>query len=328
MTILVTGAAGFIGFHVCQALLVRGERVLGVDNLNAYYDVRLKEARLALLEPHAGFGFARADIADREAMATTIGGGRRSITGVVHLAAQAGVRHSLVDPYAYVQANVMGQVVMLELCRTLPALEHLVYASSSSVYGGVAEAPFSTDARVDSPVSLYAATKKAGELIGHVYGHLYAVPATGLRFFTVYGPWGRPDMAYFLFARAILEGRPITLFNHGRMKRDFTCIDDVVPAVLRVLDAPPSAGGGGAVPHRLYNVGNNRPEALTDFVAALERALGRKAVIEHAPMQPGDVEETWADIAALQRDHGYAPKTTIAEGIPRFIGWYREHYGV
>ena len=327
MTILVTGAAGFIGFHVCQALLARGERVLGVDNLNAYYDVALKEARLALLQAHAGFAFARADIADRDAMVAVVAQERGSITRVVHLAAQAGVRHSLVDPYAYVQANVMGQVVILELCRGLPALKHLVYASSSSVYG-VAEAPFRVEARVDSPVSLYAATKTAGELIGHVYGHLHAVPATGLRFFTVYGPWGRPDMAYFLFTRSILEGRPITLFNHGRMKRDFTYIDDVVPAVLGVLDAPPVAEGDGAVLHRLYNVGNDRPEALTDFVAELERALGRKAVIEHAPMQPGDVEETWADIAALQRDHGYAPKTTIAEGIPRFVAWYREHYKV
>ena len=326
MTILVTGAAGFIGFHVCRALLARGERVLGVDNLNAYYDVRLKQARLAELEPHAGFGFARADIADREAVAAAVAEERGAITGVVHLAAQAGVRHSLVDPYAYVQANVMGQLVILELCRGLPALKHLVYASSSSVYG-VAEAPFRVEARVDSLVSLYAATKRAGELIGHAYGHLHAMPATGLRFFTVYGPWGRPDMAYFLFTRSILEGRPITLFNHGRMKRDFTYIDDVVPAVLSVLDAPPSAGDG-AVPHRLYNVGNDRPEALTDFVAELERALGRKTVIEHAPLQPGDVEETWADIAALRRDHGYAPKTTIAEGIPRFVAWYREHYGV
>ena len=326
MTILVTGAAGFIGFHVCKALVARGERVLGVDNMNDYYDVRLKQARLALLERQGGFTFARADIADREAVAAAIAPERQSITRIVHLAAQAGVRHSLVDPYAYVQANVMGQVVLLELCRELPALEHIVYASSSSVYGGVAEAPFSAEARVDTPVSLYAATKRAGELIGHVYGHLHAVPATGLRFFTVYGPWGRPDMAYFLFTRAILEDRPITLFNHGRMKRDFTDIDDVVPAVLSVLDAPPA--GDGAVPHRLYNVGNNRPEALTDLVAALEQAIGRKAVIEHAPMQPGDVEETWADISALQRDHGYAPRTTIAEGIPRFVAWYREHYGV
>ena len=327
MTILVTGAAGFIGFHVCKALLARGERVLGIDNLNDYYDVRLKEARLALLQAHESFAFARADISDREATAAAIEPARESIARIVHLAAQAGVRHSLVDPYAYVQANVMGQVVILELCRSLPALEHIVYASSSSVYGGLAEAPFAVDARVDTPISLYAATKKAGELIGHVYGHLFAVPATGLRFFTVYGPWGRPDMAAFLFTRAILEGRPISLFNHGRMKRDFTYIDDVVPAVLSVLDAPPTAGGG-AVPHRIYNVGNNRPEALTDYVATLEQAIGRKAVIEHAPMQPGDVEETWADISALQRDHGFEPKTTIAEGIPRFVAWYRDHYGV
>ena len=326
MAILVTGAAGFIGYHVCNALLARGERVLGVDDLNAYYDPRLKEARLARLQAHRDFTFARADIADREGMAAAIAPARTAITGIVHLAAQAGVRHSLVDPYAYVRANVMGQVVILELCRTLPALRHLVYASSSSVYGGVAEAPFAEGARVDTPVSLYAATKKAGELIGHVYGHLHAVPATGLRFFTVYGPWGRPDMAYFLFTEAILEGRPIALFNHGRMKRDFTYIDDVVPAVLSVLDAPPA--GDGAAPHRLYNIGNNRPERLTDFVAALERALGRKALVEHAPMQPGDVEETWADISALQRDHGFEPKTAIAEGIPRFVAWYREHYGV
>ena len=327
MTILVTGAAGFIGFHVCQALLQRGERVLGVDNLNAYYDVRLKEARLERLRAHGAFAFARADIADAEAMAGAVAGEREAIAGIVHLAAQAGVRHSLVDPYAYVQANVMGQVVMLELCRALPALRHVVYASSSSVYGGVREVPFAESARVDTPISLYAATKKAGELIGHVYGHLFAVPATGLRFFTVYGPWGRPDMAAFLFTRAILEGRPITLFNHGRMKRDFTCIDDVVPAVLRVLDAPP-AGGDGAAPHRVYNVGNNRPEALTDFVAVLEQAIGRAATIEHAPMQPGDVAETWADIAAIQRDHGFTPGTTIAEGLPRFVAWYRAHYGV
>ena len=327
MTVLVTGAAGFIGFHVSQALLARGERVLGVDNLNDYYDVRLKEARLARLRDRAAFAFVRADIADREAMAAAVERERGSIDRIVHLAAQAGVRHSLVDPYAYVEANVMGQLVILELCRALPALEHVVYASSSSVYGGVTQAPFSVDARVDTPISLYAATKKAGELIGHVYGHLFAVPATGLRFFTVYGPWGRPDMAAFLFTEAILDGRPITLFNHGRMKRDFTYIDDVVPAVLSVLDAPP-ARGDGTVPHRVYNVGNNRPEALTDYVAVLERAIGRKAAIELAPMQPGDVAETWADISALQRDHGFEPRTAIAEGIPRFVAWYRDHYGV
>ena len=326
MTILVTGAAGFIGFHVCKALLARGERVFGIDNLNDYYDVRLKEARLSLLQAHRCFGFARADISDREATAAALERERQSVTQIVHLAAQAGVRHSLVDPYAYVQDNVMGQLVILELCRSLPALEHIVYASSSSVYGGGAKTPFSVEARVDTPVSLYAATKKAGELIGHVYGHLFAIPATGLRFFTVYGPWGRPDMAAFIFTRAILAGRPIKLFNQGRMKRDFSYIDDVVPAVLSILDAPPV--GDGAASHRIYNVGNNRPEALTDYVAVLERTLGRKAVIEHTPMQPGEVEETWADISALQRDHGFEPKTSIAEGIPRFVAWYRDHYGI
>lgn len=325
MTILVTGAAGFIGFHVSRALLARGERVLGIDDLNDYYDVRLKEARLARLRAEAGFAFARADIAERAAVETAVAPDRESITGIVHLAAQAGVRHSLVDPYAYVRANVMGQVVVLELCRALPALAHLVYASSSSVYGGLGGGPFPIEARVDSPVSLYAASKKAGELVGHVYGHLFGVPATGLRFFTVYGPWGRPDMAAFLFARAIFEGKPITLFNRGRMKRDFTYIDDVVPAVLSVLDSPPSGGG---VPHRLYNIGNNRPESLTAYVAALERAIGRRAVIEHAPMQPGDMAETWADIGPLRRDHGFEPRTSIAEGIPRFVAWYRDYHGL
>ena len=327
MTILVTGAAGFIGFHVSRALLARGERVLGIDNVNDYYDVRLKEARLAALRASEGFDFARADIADRAAVNAAVARERESITGIVHLAAQAGVRYSLVDPYAYVQANVMGQVVILELCRTLPRLEHIVYASSSSVYGGRTEIPFPVEARVDSPVSLYAATKRAGELIGHVYGHLFVVPATGLRFFTVYGPWGRPDMAAYIFTKAIFEGRPVTLFNHGRMKRDFTYIDDVTSAVLAVLDHPPP-GGKGVVPHRLYNIGNNRAEALTACVAALERATGRKAVIEHAPMQPGDVAETWADIAAIRRDHGFEPKTSIAEGIPRFVAWYRDYHGL
>ena len=327
MTILVTGAAGFIGFHVSKALLARGERVLGIDDVNDYYDVRLKEARLARLRARQDFGFARANIADREAVNAAVEPHRESITGIVHLAAQAGVRHSLVDPYAYVRANVMGQVVILEICRALPTLEHIVYASSSSVYGHNKEVPFAVEARVDSPVSLYAATKRAGELIGHVYGHLFAVPATGLRFFTVYGPWGRPDMAAFIFAKAIFEGRPIALFNRGRMKRDFTYIDDVVWAVLRILDNPPR-GEAGAVPHRLYNIGNNRAEPLTAYVAALERAIGRKAVIGHAPMQPGDVEATWADIAATRRDHGFEPKTSIAAGVPRFVAWYREYHGL
>ena len=327
MTILVTGAAGFIGFHVCRALLARGERVLGIDNMNDYYDVRLKESRLALLQAHESFAFTRVDISDREATNAAIEGERGSIARIIHLAAQAGVRHSLVDPYAYVKANVMGQVVILELCGSLPALTHIVYASSSSVYGGLTEAPFSVDARVDTPVSLYAATKIAGELIGHVYGHVFTLPLTGLRFFTVYGPWGRPDMAAFLFTRAILEGRPITLFNHGLMKRDFTYIDDAVSAVLRILDAPPVCTSD-CVPHRIYNVGNNRPETLAHYVTVLEQAIGRKAVIEYAPIQPGEVEETWADISALQRDHGFRPKTTITEGIPCFVAWYRDHYGV
>ncbi len=328
MTVLVTGAAGFIGFHVTQALLDRGERVLGIDDLNAYYDPRLKEARLALLEGRPHFRFVRANVADRDAMEAALEDEREHIAGIVHLAAQAGVRHSLVDPYAYVTANVMGQLVMLEACRRLPGLRHFVYASSSSVYGGSKEIPFAADARVDCPVSLYAATKRAGELIGHVYGHLFDVPATGLRFFTVYGPWGRPDMAAFLFARAIFEGKPITLFNGGDMKRDFTYVGDVVPAVLRILDSPPPDAGDGGVPHRLYNVGNGRPESLASFVSVLERAIGRKAEVRYSPLQPGDVPVTWADTAALARDHGYAPTTRIDEGLPRFVAWYRSYHGL
>jgi UDP-glucuronate 4-epimerase len=327
MTIIVTGAAGFIGSHVATTLLARGERVLGIDDLNDYYDVHLKEARLARLQEKPDFQFAKVDIADRDAMAAAIDPERAEITGIVHLAAQAGVRYSLINPYAYIQANVMGQVVILEQCRELPALKHLVYASSSSVYGGCKEVPFSVDARVDTPVSLYAATKKADELIGHVYGHLFRVPATGLRFFTVYGPWGRPDMAAYIFAKAIFEGEPIKLFNNGDMKRDFTYIDDVVPAVIKVLDSPPSVTNS-TVPHRVYNVGNHRSEQLTEYVAVLEKAIGRKAVIEYAPMQPGDVKETWADISAIQRDHGFEPKTSISEGLPRFVAWYREYHQV
>lgn len=327
MTIIVTGAAGFIGYHVSTALLARGDRVLGIDDLNDYYDVRLKEARLARLQESKDFTFAKVDIADREAMAAAIDPVRSEITGIVHLAAQAGVRYSLINPYAYIQANVMGQVVILEQCHEMPALKHFVYASSSSVYGGCKEIPFSTSARVDTPISLYAATKKADELIGHVYGHLFGVPATGLRFFTVYGPWGRPDMAAFLFAKAIFAGEPITLFNNGDMKRDFTYIDDLAPAVVKVLDGPPSARNGVA-PHQVYNIGNNRSELLTDYVGQLEQAIGRKAIIESAPIQPGDVRETWADISAIQRDYGYEPKTTISEGIPRFVAWYREYHHV
>lgn len=320
MTVLVTGAAGFIGFHVCRALLARGDLVLGVDDLNGYYDIRLKEARLAHLDAHDGFTFAPADIADRQALSAAIGSaGAARIGRIVHLAAQPGVRHSLVDPWPYMHTNVMGQLAMLEICRSLPALDHFVYASSSSVYAG-------TGASTDTPISLYAATKKAGELISHSYGHLFSVPATGLRLFSVYGPWGRPDMAAFLFTRAILEDQPITLFNNGHMKRDFTCIADVAPAILSVLDAPPAPAEG--VPHRIYDIGLGRSEALSDFVAVLEQAIGRPAVIRYAPLQPGDPEETRADITALRRDHGFQPETTIAEGLPRFVAWYRRHYGV
>jgi UDP-glucuronate 4-epimerase len=325
VTVLVTGAAGFIGFHTARALLDRGERVIGLDNLNSYYDVRLKEARAALLGERAGFTFARVDLADREAMAALFAA-HADIAGIVHLAAQAGVRYSLENPFAYIESNVTGQLVLLEEARRLGRLRHLVYASSSSVYGGNAKLPFSVGDRVDTPVSLYAASKRMDELMAHTYAHLYRLPQTGLRFFTVYGPWGRPDMAAFLFARAILAGEPIRVFNHGEMRRDFTYIDDIVDGVLAALDRPP-ADGGVEAPHRLYNLGNNRSEKLTDFIAVLETALGCRAVRQFEPMQPGDVAETYADIEASRRDLAFAPKTTIHEGIPRFVAWYRRYYG-
>ncbi|HWE05641.1 MAG TPA: NAD-dependent epimerase/dehydratase family protein, partial [Rhizomicrobium sp.] len=312
--ILVTGAAGFIGFHVAQALLARGQPVLGVDNLNPYYDVTLKAARLSRLEANPDFVFRKTDISDRAAM-LELPRVFPNVSGIVHLAAQAGVRHSLTDPYVYVQANVMGQVVMLELARTCPKLVHFVYASSSSVYGGNDKLPFAVGDPVTQPNSLYAATKRADELIGYTYAHLYHVPATGLRFFTVYGPWGRPDMAAFIFARAILAGEPIRVFNHGEMWRDFTYIEDVVSGVLRALDRPPA----GAPPHALYNLGNHRSEKLTDFIAVLESTIGKKAEILLEPMQLGDVPATYADIESSRRDLGFEPTTPIAEGIPRFI---------
>jgi len=320
--ILVTGAAGFIGFHVAQALLARGDEVLGLDNLNAYYDVKLKQARLARLETNKHFTFRRNEISDRDAIAA-IARDFPDIAGIVHLAAQAGVRHSLTDPFVYVQANVMGQVVLLELARQCRGLAHFVYASSSSVYGGNDKLPFSVDDPVTSPNSLYAATKRADELIGYTYAHLYGIPSTGLRFFTVYGPWGRPDMAAFLFTRAILAGEPIRVFNRGEMWRDFTYIDDIVSGVLRALERPPRA----APPHAIYNLGNHRSEKLTEFIAVLEAALGRKAEIRFEPMQPGDVPATYADIESSRRDLGFEPVTGIREGIPRFVRWYREHYG-
>ena len=325
MTVLVTGVAGFIGFHVAAALLARGERVVGVDNLNDYYDVTLKEARLAELEDRRGFEFHYLDLADRRPTDAVLAR-HPDVDRVVHLAAQAGVRHSLVDPHIYVRSNVEGQLVVLEACRRLKRLRHLVYASSSSVYGGSTRLPFALDDPVDRPLSLYGATKRSAELMAMTYSHLFALPATGLRFFTVYGPWGRPDMAAYIFTRAILAGLPIRLFNGGDMKRDFTYIDDIVAGVLAALDRPPAGGDGP--PHRLYNLGNSRSEPLARFVAVLERACGRTATVESAPMQPGDVRETYADIAAATRDLGFRPATAIDEGLPRFVAWYRAYHRV
>ena len=325
MVVLVTGAAGFIGYHVCEALLGRGERVVGVDNLNDYYDPALKQARLDRLTGRNGFSFHKLDIAEREGLFELFDS-ESETDRVIHLAAQAGVRHSLVDPYAYVDTNVMGQLVVLEACRRLPGLTHLVYASSSSVYGGSEELPFSLEDRVDKPVSLYAATKRAGELMAHSYAHLYRLPLTGLRFFTVYGPWGRPDMSAYIFTRAIFEGEPIRVFNQGDMRRDFTYIDDIVAGVLAALDHPPEGGEGP--PHRLYNLGNHRSEDLMRFIALLEQACGREAVKVFEDMQPGDVKETYADIEASRRDLGFEPRTSIDEGLPRFVEWYRDYHGV
>ena len=323
MTVLVTGAAGFIGYHVAAALLARGARVVGIDNLNDYYDVSLKEARLARLSANPDFAFEKLDISDRDAI-LAFGERHGDIDGIVHLAAQAGVRHSLVDPYTYIQSNVMGQVVMLEMARRLKGLRHFVYASSSSVYGANTEMPFSIAQRVDQPTSLYAATKRADELIAHTYAHLYRLPATGLRFFTVYGPWGRPDMSPMLFAQAIFAGEPIRVFNHGEMWRDFTFIDDIVDGVLRALDRPPQ----GTPPHAVYNLGNHKSEKLLDYIATLETAIGRKAHMTLEPMQAGDVPKTYADIGATRRDLGYEPTTPISVGIPKFITWYRDYYRV
>ena len=325
MSILVTGAAGFIGFHTAKTLLDRGDVVIGVDNLNDYYDVSLKEARLAQLRGRNGFSFHRLDIADQQAMAQLFAE-NPDITAVVHLAAQAGVRYSLENPYAYVQANVMGHLVLLEQARRLERLNHFVYASSSSVYGGNTKQPFSVADAVDTPVSMYAATKRMDELMGHAYAHLYGLPQTGLRFFTVYGPWGRPDMAAYLFAEAILAGRPIRVFNYGDMRRDFTYVDDIVAGVLAAIDRIP-ASDNGAAPHRVYNLGNHRSEKLTDFIAVLERALGREATKLYEPLQPGDVPETYADIEESQADLGFEPTTTIEEGIPRFVDWFRSYHG-
>lgn len=324
MTILVTGAAGFIGFHVSKALLARGERVVGIDNVNDYYDVTLKEARLKELGALPGFAFMRRDIAEEGAL-LGLAEAHPGITRIVHLAAQAGVRYSIQNPGAYIHANIQGHYRVLELARRLEGLEHLVYASSSSVYGGNTKLPFSVEDRVDRPISLYAATKRADELIGHAYSHLFGIPATGLRFFTVYGPWGRPDMAMFVFTKALYEGRPLRLFNHGNMKRDFTYIDDAVAGVLAALDRPPNRHSDA--PHRLYNIGNHCAEELRRLVSLIERETNRKAIVELAPMQPGDVAETYADIEASTRDLGFTPRTTIDEGVPRFVAWFRQYHG-
>ena len=324
MTVLVTGAAGFIGHAVAFALLDRGDRVVGVDNVNDYYDTRLKEARLARLNRHGGFRFVRADVSGPSAL-EDVAAGLGPFRRIVHLAAQAGVRHSIEDPMSYVESNLVGHARILELCRRTDGFEHLVYASSSSVYGDSATAPFSTGDRVDRPVSLYAATKAADELMSHAYGHLYGLPQTGLRYFTVYGPWGRPDMALFLFTDAILNDRPIRVFNHGDMRRDFTYVDDIVDGTLRALDRPPPRSDG-APPHRVFNLGAGRAERLLDVIGVIEEALGRKAERRLEPLQPGDVPETWADVSAAARELGYAPSTAIGEGVRRFVDWFREYH--
>ena len=333
MKVLVTGAAGFIGMHCAERLLARGDEVLGVDNLNDYYDVRLKEARLARLSAHAGFRFAKLDISDSAGMRKIFETERPQ--RVLHLAAQAGVRYSLVNPHAYVESNLVGFMNILEGCRHAQ-VEHLAFASSSSVYGSNARLPFSVHQNVDHPISLYAATKKANELMAHAYAHLFRLPATGLRFFTVYGPWGRPDMALFLFTRAILEGKPIDVFNNGRMRRDFTYVDDIVEGVLRVIDQVPAADtafdpsdpdpGTSAAPWRIYNIGNQQPVELLHYIEVLEARLGRKAVMNLLPMQPGDVAETVADVEALERATGFRPRTPVAEGVGRFVDWYLDYY--
>jgi UDP-glucuronate 4-epimerase len=330
-TVLVTGAAGFVGYHLCERLLAEGCRVVGVDSVNDYYDPRLKRARLERLDGRPGFAFRKLDIADRKAVPELFAEVRPVV--VVNLAAQAGVRYSLQNPHAYVDANLVGFTNILEGCRHY-GVQHLVYASSSSVYGLNTSMPFSVRDNVDHPVSLYAATKKANELMAHCYSHLYGLPATGLRFFTVYGPWGRPDMAYFIFARRILAGEPIEVFNHGKMRRDFTYVDDVVEGVRRVMDRPPEGNpawsgdapdpGTSPAPHRLYNIGNNNPVELMNLIGALEAALGRRAEKVMLPIQPGDVTATYADVDDLARDVGFAPSTPIEVGIGRFVEWYRD----
>ena len=333
MTILVTGAAGFIGMHFSKRLLEEGYEVVGIDNLNDYYNPKLKEDRLLELDSYNHFTFIKLDLVDREHLFSLFQQYR--FTHVVNLAAQAGVRYSLQNPYAYVDSNLVGFVNILEACRRYP-VKHLIYASSSSVYGANAKMPFSTSDNVDHPVSLYAARKKANELMAHTYSHLYEIPTTGLRFFTVYGPWGRPDMAYFSFTKNILEGKPIKVFNHGNMKRDFTYIDDIVEGMVRLLDQPPLPNeqwdrfrpdpSSSYAPYKIYNIGNNQPVNLLDFIETLESLLGVEAKKEFLPMQPGDVEATYADIDDLHRAVGFQPSTSIQEGLRSFVEWYKSYY--
>ena len=335
MRVLVTGAAGFIGAALSERLLARGDEVHGFDNLNDYYDPQLKEARLARLTPHASFGFTKGSLHDQQAVDRVFA--EFSPQRVVNLAAQAGVRYSLENPRAYVESNLVGFINILEACRH-GGIEHLVYASSSSVYGANRKLPFSVRDAVDHPVSLYAATKKSNELMAHTYSHLFKLPTTGLRFFTVYGPWGRPDMALFLFTRKILAGEPIEVFNHGRHSRDFTYIDDIVEGVIRALDHVPAGDitfdafnpnpGSSAAPYRVYNIGNHRQVELARYIEVIEQCLGRKAEKILLPLQPGDVQDTCADVGELAHDVGYAPSTPVETGIARFVEWYREYYGV
>lgn len=323
--LLVTGAAGFIGFHLSEKLARAGLEVVGIDNLNDYYDPALKEARLDILRQYPNFSFQKLDLDDREGMARLFDA--HPFTHVINLAAQAGVRYSLENPHAYAKSNLTGFLNLLEECRRAQ-VQHLVYASSSSVYGGNRKLPFSTGDRVDHPVSLYAATKKAGELMAHSYSHLYGIPSTGLRFFTVYGPWGRPDMAVYIFTKALFEGGPIQVFNHGQMQRDFTYIDDIIEGVARVIPMAPGPSPEGEAAHRIFNIGNSRPEKLTEMIALLEELTGHAAVKEMREMQPGDVRATYADVADLEAAVGFRPDTPLREGLARFVAWYRDYHRV
>lgn len=324
-TILVTGAAGFIGFHTSLSLLKKGQTVIGVDNMNPYYDVKLKENRLKILQEHSNFHFHKIDISDRGAM-EEVWKAHAPILQVIHLAAQAGVRYSLVDPFPYITSNIMGFMVILELCRYQPGFQHLVYASTSSVYGTNKEMPFSESQRTDSPMSLYAATKRSNELMAQSYHYLYNLPVTGLRFFTVYGPWGRPDMSAFKFMKAMMAGEPIDVYNHGKMARDYTYVDDIVDGIIGALGHIPSVANDQM--HSVYNIGNNKSESLMDFIGLLEKSMDMTAVKNFMPLQDGDVPATAANISAAQNDFGYAPTTPIAVGIPRLVAWYKEYNGL